>query len=165
MPHFTDFETLLKLPTPEFQAVIEKEYGLTLASIARPKEYDTLDIMIVERCMPRDIKNLVLDLDYAEMTGSATIWKTLWECIELPHFTDLKILLKLRTPKFQEVIEKEYGLTLASVIRPKEYDTIDIILIEHCMPRDIKYLVLARDYADMLGSATTWTPLLEYFEN
>ena len=138
---------------------------MTLASVINPKEYNTLDILHIKHLMPSCIKNLVLDRDYTAMTGSATGWKALWEYFELSSFTDFQTLLNLPPSAFQEVIEKEYDFTLASVIHPKEYDTLDIIYIEHCMPRYIKYLVLVRDYAEMTSSPTSWKALWEYFEN
>ena len=82
MDHYTDFQTLLYLTRPQFQDVIEREYGFILASVIKPKEYDVFDIQRVEHFMPSHIKLIVFELDYQEMTDSPTSWKALWEYFE-----------------------------------------------------------------------------------
>jgi hypothetical protein len=82
MRFFTPLKTLKALPKPELQALIQEEYGLTLASVVDPKEYVDRDILCIKLYMRPDIMEYVFDLDYAEMTASPTSWKALWEYFE-----------------------------------------------------------------------------------
>ncbi len=75
------------------------------------------------------------------------------------HHISSKTLKALSPLQFQELIKEEYNLTLASVLFPKEYNTLEILIVEKVMPRYIQSIVLARDYAEMVASDTYWTPL------